>query len=234
VSGLRLRNAEGQIRINSDARAQVAGVSPPPPIYVDLTASTSIRVQRSTAVEAEYYDTTFQIRGYPGGGGDASIRPGSVAGGLSVGAEGGLTLTVRTDPPLPSREIEALIRQQLGVEGFAVGGANSVEAVRSQLEQAFAVNLSAPFAGRIEDFLQETFKLSTISLDVGVTQPLRVRIGKQLFGPLFGTFSQEFGSVQNQWAFEIYYRINPQLRIGYRQEEPFERKIIFFSGVKSF
>jgi hypothetical protein len=234
LAGLRLRNAEGVIRVAYDQRNQDLGVAPPPPIYVDLAATTSLRVARATADEAEYYDTTFEIRGAPGGGGNAGIRQTGVGGGLSVGSDSGLTLTVRTDPPLPSREIEALIRQQFGVEGFSGSGANVVEALRGQIEQAFAINVTSALTGRIEDVLQSALGLSTLSLDLGISQPLRVRLGKRLFGPIYGTVSQEFGSVNSQRQFELYYRINPQLRIGVRQEDPPGRKVFFFSGTATF
>ncbi|MCC2669668.1 MAG: hypothetical protein K0Q72_2139, partial [Armatimonadetes bacterium] len=235
LSGLRLRNAEGVIRVAYDRRSRELGVAPPPPIYVDIAATTSIRVQRAAAEEAEYYDTTFEIRGAPGsGGGDVGLRQAGVASGLAVGSDTGLTLTVRTDPPLPSREIEALIRQQFGVEGFSGSGANVVEALRGQIEQAFAVNVTSALAGRIEDVLQSALGLNTLSLDLGITQPLRVRLGKRLFGPVYGTVTQEFGNVNSQRQFEVYYRITPQLRVGYRQEDPSGRRVLFFSGTKSF
>jgi len=232
--GLRLRNAEGVIRVAYDRRNEDLGVSPPPPVYVDIGASTSLRVVRAVADEAEYVDATFEIRGAPGGGGAAGIRQTGVGGGLSVGSDSGLTLTVRTDPPLPSREIEALIRQQFGVEGFSGSGANVVEALRGQIEQAFAINVTSALTGRIENALQSALGLSTMSLDLGISQPLRVRLGKRLFGPVYGTVSQEFGSVNSQRQFELYYRINPQLRIGIRQEDPPGRKVFFFSGTATF
>jgi hypothetical protein len=244
LSGLRLRNAEGIIRVAWDRRAHDLGVAPPPPVFVDIAASTSLRVHRALTDEAEYYETTFEIRGTPGGSGvDNGIRQAGVASGLSVGSDSGLTLTIRTDPPLPSREIEALIRQQFGVEGFSSNGANVVEAIRGQIEQAFAVNVASALAGRIEDVLQSALGLSTLSLDLGITQPLRVRLGKQLFGPVYGTVTQEFGGVDSQRQFELYYRLNPrfhigrfnpQLRIGYRREDPSGRRTIFFSGTASF
>lgn len=244
LSGLRLRNAEGIIRVAWDRRAHDLGVAPPPPVFVDIEASTSLRVHRTVSDEAEYYETTFEIRGTPGGSGtDSGIRQAGVASGLSVGSDSGLTLTIRTDPPLPSREIEALIRQQFGVEGFSGSGANVVEALRGQIEQAFAVNVASALAGRIEDVLQSALGLNTLSLDLGITQPLRVRLGKQLFGPVYGTVTQEFGGVDSQRQFEVYYRLsprfhigkfNPQLRIGYRREDPSGRRTIFFSGTASF
>jgi len=244
LSGLRLRNAEGIIRVAWDRRIHDLGVAPPPPVFVDIKASTSLRVHRTLSDEAEYYETTFEIRGAPGGaGGDSGIRQAGVASGLSIGSDSGLTLTIRTDPPLPSREIEALIRQQFGVEGFSGSGANVVEAIRGQIEQAFAVNVASALAGRIEDVLQSALGLNTLSLDLGITQPLRVRLGKQLFGPVYGTVTQEFGGVNSQRQFELYYRLNPrfhigrfnpQLRIGYRREDPSGRRTIFFSGTATF
>ncbi|HEU4751707.1 MAG TPA: translocation/assembly module TamB domain-containing protein, partial [Armatimonadota bacterium] len=129
LATLRLRDVGGLIRVAYDGRGRDLGVPGNPPVYVDLTGSTTIRLQRSAAVETDYYDATFSIKGSPGGGGTADIRPAGVGSGLAIGSGSGLTLTVRTDPPLPSQEIEALIRQQFGAEGFAGGGANVVEAL---------------------------------------------------------------------------------------------------------
>ncbi|HTE20293.1 MAG TPA: translocation/assembly module TamB domain-containing protein, partial [Armatimonadota bacterium] len=233
---VQLRNAEGLVRVSYDGRAGELGGLSRPPVFVDLTASTSLRVQRSPATEAEYYDATFEIKGTPGMGGDTGIRQAGVTSGLAVGSESGVTVTVRTDPPLPSGQIEALIRQQLGVEGLNAGGANVVEALRGQIEQAFAANVASSVTGRLEDAVRSALGLNIFSVDLGVTQPLRVRIGKRLFGPVFGTVTQEFGGglTNQQRRLEVYYRINPQLRVGYRQEEPLGRKVFFLSGTRSF
>jgi hypothetical protein len=232
---MRVRNVEGTVRVAYDGRSAELGIPSAPPVTVDLTGSTSIRVQRSVTAEAEDYDVTFQIRGTPGAGGDTAIRSQSASGGLSVGSEGGLSLSVRSDPPLPGAEIEALIRQQLGVEGFSGTGANVVEALRYQVEQAFAVNVASALTGGIEDKLQSALGLDIFSIDVGVTQPLRLRIGRRLFGNFYGTVTQEFGGVEGQQRrFEVYYRLSPHLRFGYRQEEPIGRQVIFFGGSASF
>src|ERR1041385_8637985 len=79
--------------------------------------------------------------------------------------------------------------------------------------------------------------LSIFSIDVGVSQPLRLRIGRRLFGPLFGTVTQEFGgpAATQQRRVELYYRFSPQFRIGYRrEEEPLNRDVFFLSGTWSF
>jgi hypothetical protein len=233
---IRLRNAEGPIRVAYDGRNQDLEGGGPSPVYVDLTAETTLRIQRSPAVEADYYDATFEIRGSPGEGGIAGVRSTGAGSGLAIGAEGGLTVTVRTDPPLPSTQIEALIRQQYVAEGFGNSGANVVEALRGQIEQAFAVNVASEFTGRVEDAVRNALGLSIFSVDFGVSQPLRVRLGKRLFGPVFGTVSQSFGTPEDQVQrrYEVYYRVSPQFRFGYRQEDPINRKVLFFSGTASF
>ena len=199
-------------------------------------AETTLRIQRSAAVETENSDATFEIRGSPGAGGAAGIRTAGVETRLANGAEGGLTVTVRTDPPLPSGRIEALIRQQYVAEGFGTSGANVVEALRGQIEQAFAVNVASEFTGRVEAFVRSAHGLSIFSVDLGLSQPLRVRLGKRLFGPVFATVSQSFGGAETQVQrrYELYYRISPQLRVGYRQEDPLGRKVFFISGTASF
>lgn len=232
---LRLRNAAGRIRVHYDARGRSLGLAALPPVYVDLSASTSIRLQRSAAVEAEYYDVTFQIRGSPGGGGESGLRPAGFGGGVAVGPEGGLQLAVRADPPLPRGEIEALIRQQFGVEGFTGTGVNVEEALRGQIEQAFAVNVTSILTTPIEQAIQSRLGLDVFSIELGVSQPLRVRLGKRLFGRLYGMLSQQWSSVEGQQRrLELYYRLSPNLRVGYRQEEPIRDRVIFFSGTASF
>jgi hypothetical protein len=233
---LRLRGVGGLVRIAYDQRSTELGVQPPAPLYVDLSGSSTIRVQRTPTAEPESYDLTVEIKGSPQSGATTGIRPAGLAGGLAVGAEGGLTLTVRTDPPLPNYQIEALIRQEFGAEGFAGGGSNVVEALKSQVEEAFAVNLASAITSPIEERLESALGLSIFSIDIGVTQPLQVQVGRRLFGPIFGTLTQEFGPTDGtqQRRFEVYYRVTPQLRIGYRDEEPINRKVFFISGGFSF
>jgi translocation-and-assembly-module (TAM) inner membrane subunit TamB-like protein len=235
---LRLRNAEGLLRVAYDGRAQELGVIAPSPIYIDLTASTSMYLQRSAAVEAEDYEVFVQIRGAPGTAENArepGTRSVGISGGLEVGTPGGFTVTVRTDPPLRSGEIEALIRQQLGVEGFPGAGANVVEALGGQIEQALAVNVGGALTGRIENAVQSALGLDIFSIDVGITQPLRLRIGKRLFGRFYGTLTQQFSPEgSDQRRSELYYRLNSRFRIGYREEEPVGRRVFFFSGSASF
>lgn len=233
---IRLRNGEGLIRVAYDGRSTDLAVQQPSPIYVDLTAETTLRIQRAPNVEAEYYDATFEIRGAPGPGGAAGIRATGLETGLAFGAEGGLTVTVRTEPPLPSSQIEALIRQQYVAEGFGTNGSNVVEALRGQIEQAFAVNVASELTGRLEDKVRSALGLSLFSVDFGISQPLRVRLGKRLFGPIYGTIAQSFGAPEDQVErrYEIYYRVSPQFRVGFRQDEPLNQRVFFFSGSASF
>lgn len=233
---IRLRNAEGTIRVAYDGRTRSLEAVQPNSITVDLTAETTLRIQRSAAIEAEYYDATFEIRGSPGTGGAAGIRSAGLETGLALGAEGGLNVTVRTDPPLPSTQIEALIRQQYVAEGFGSSGANVVEALRGQIEQALAVNVASELTGRVEDVVRSALGLNIFSVDFGVAQPLRVRLGRRLFGPVYGTIAQSFGQAEDQVErrYELYYRVSPQFRIGYRQDDPLGRKVIFFSGTAAF
>lgn len=236
LPGLRLRHVEGVLRIAYDGRGQGTGAEGRTSLFVDLTAASTVRLHRSVALEAEDYELEFVIRGTPGTGGEGSIRPAGVTGGLLLGGDGGLTITVRTDPPLPAGEIEALIRQHFGVEGFGGSGSNVVEALRTQIEQAIAANLSSALTGRIEDALQSALGLSVFAIDVGVSQPLRIRLGRQLFGKLYGTVTQQFGSAEgdNPTRYEVYYRLTPRVRVGYRQEEPLGLRVFFFSGGISF
>jgi hypothetical protein len=234
---LRLRNVEGPIRIAYDARPDLMGAGPAP-VHVALAGTTRIRSRRNH-LESEDYELTVEIRGSPGGQGDVRVRPVGLAGGLEIGSDsGGLTISIRSDPPLPANQIEALIRQQFGGEGFGGGGTNVVEALQSQVEQVLFVGVGGDFTSRLEDTLQSALGLDTFALDIGVTQPLRLRIGKQLMGNIFGTVTQEFGLMNDQqrWVrrFDLYYRINPRIRIGYRQEDPLGGKFFFISGVSAF
>jgi hypothetical protein len=232
---LRLRNVEGDIRVAFDRRGEEFGVLGAPPVTVDLTGYTSVRMQRPGALEAEDYELTVQVRGDPSAGGDADLRSTGGVAGLELGTRGGLSVTVRTDPPLPGGEIEALIRQQLGVEGFNGGGSNVVEALGGQLEQVFALGVSTALTGRLEETLQTKLGLDIFSIDLGIAQPLRIRIGKRLFGNFYGTVVQEFAGVQGQQQrFEAYYRLTPSFRVGYRREEPLGRDIFFFQGTHAF
>lgn len=231
-----LRNLHGYIRVAYDP-TKPDFQSSATPIYLDLTASTTLRLQRSAALEPEYYDTTFRIQGTPRtADGRDLIRPVGVGSALTLGQEGGLTLMVSTDPPLPRGQIEALIRQQFGVEGIGGAGNNVVEALSGQIEQALAANVVTSLTAPFENAIQSALGLDIFSLDLGITQPLRVRIGKRLFGNLFGTVTQEFSTVTaNQRRFEVYYRLTPQFRIGFRNESPpLGGNSIFISGAASF
>lgn len=234
VAGLRLRGVNGSINVAYDGPNEQLGVRPASAVSLDLTGETSIRMQRSPTTETEDYDLTFRIRGSPGEG-DGEVQRTSLLAGLSVGSPGGLTLEVRADPPLPSGEIEALIRQQVGLEGFVGGGSNVVEALPTQIERALSLNLSTALTGKLEDMVQSRLGLSIFSLELGISQPLRLRIGRRLFDRFYGTLTQEFSMVgEDQRRFELYYRVTPRLRVGYRREEPFGGNVFFFSGGFSF
>ncbi len=236
LAALRLRNAAGMLQVAYDASKLDPDFPSPSPVSVNIEASTSLSIRRTALSESEYVDAVFQIRGTPDGGGETSIRGSAAGSGLSLGSAQGLSVTVRTDPPLPSRDIESLIRQQLGAEGIAGGGTNVAENLQSQFEQALTANLATAITGRIEDFVQAAFGLDVFSLDVGVYQPLRVRLGKRLVNQLYVVLSQEFGSTTapEQRSLEVYYKLTPLLRIGYRQEQPFNRRVFFFSGTRPF
>lgn len=232
---LRLRNVEGDIRVAYDRRGEEIGLPGPAPVTVDLVGYTSVRMQRPGTLESEDYDVTVQVRGDPSAGGAADLRSIGSVSGLQLGTRSGLTVTVHTDPPLPGGQIEALIRQQLGTEGFNNSGSNVVEALGGQLEQVFALGVSTALTGRIEDTLQSKLGLDIFAIDVGIAQPLRVRIGKRLFGNFYGTVVQELAGVQGpQQRFEAYYRLTPSFRVGYRREEPIRRDIFFFQGTHAF
>ena len=235
LPGLRLRNVEGAILLAHDPRAQVLRLAVASPVTVDLLAESTIRLARGPGHETETYDLEFHIAGSPGGSGSPGIRPEGPGGGLLIGDNLGLSVTVRSDPPLPPREIEALIRQHYGVEGIQGGGSNVVETLRGQLEQAFAANVSSAFTGRLEDVLESALGIG-VSIDVAGTDAFRIRLSRQLFGRLQGAISHSLGGDRSisQTRYELFYRLTPRLRIGYRQEEPLGLRVIYVSGGTSF
>jgi hypothetical protein len=229
---------EGTIRIAYDARKQELDPNASP-VYVDLTGTTTFHIARAGTFEAgDYYDAVFHIQGTPRTDVGTSERPVALTSSILLGQPGGLTISVRTDPPLPGGQIEALIRQQVGVEGFGTGGNNVVEALGGQFAQALAGSVVSSFTAPIENALESALGLDIFSIDVGPAQPVRVRIGKRLFGNLFGTVSQEFATTTAaeppQRSFDLYYRLTPRLRIGFERQEPAARQFFFFSGTASF
>ena len=233
IPGFRLSDVEGSLSLNYDRRRQALGSGGP--VTVDLTASTNMRLQRTAGPEADDYEVTFRLRGTPGGREAVEVRTPGVNSGLVIGGGDGLQVSIRTDPPLPASEITALIRQRYGVGGFAGGGSNVEATFRSQIEQAFVANVASTVLGLVEDRVQSRLGLDLFSLEVGVADPLRVRLGKQLFDRVYATVSQEFGStVTAQRRMELYYRFSPAFRFGLRREDPLGQQIFFFSGSASF
>lgn len=235
LHAFRLRNIEGTVRVAIDRRGEELGLPTAPPITVSLTGGTSLRLARGPGGDLEDYEVTVEIRGAPAGGGVAGEISPDAASGLQLGG-GGLRISVRTDPPLPGGEIEALIRRQLGVEGFDSPGANVVETLGQQFEMVLARGVSTAVTGRLEESIQDRLGLDIFSIDFGVAQPLRVRVGERLFGKVYGVVSQEFGGGNrpDERRFELHFRISPSLRIGVRHEEPAGRQVIFFQGSRVF
>ena len=232
IPGLRLTNVEGQVRVDFD------GSRPPdnrvPPVNLDIKGGTTMRYQRALGLEAEDYDVTFRIRGGPGGAADPVIRATTLGNGLEIGSSDGLQLGIVTDPPLPAQEITALIRQRFGVGGFDQRGANVEQNLWSSVQRAFASNLAGTFTTMIEDRVQSALKLDIFSLELGIADPVRLRLGKRLFDRVYGTVSQGFGTTARGRRVEIYYRFSPKFRFGVRQEEPVLDRVFFFSGTTTF
>ena len=88
----------------------------------------------------------------------------------------------------------------------------------------------------VEDYVQRALGLTTFSIDVGSFQePLQLRIGKRLFGGLYGSWTQQLGITgESRQAWELSYRLTRRLRLGFRQEEPDVRQLFFLSGSLRF
>jgi len=251
---MRLRDVSGTVKIAYDARPQAIGVITTPPINIDVQGHTILREQRSVSGEAEIYDATVTVRGNPApeaNTGEPVVNiTDNLDRGLAFGSARGLQITIETEPRLPPNRIMALVRQQFGLEGVGGSESNVASTFQSQVEQALAANVGSELTARIEDFIQSKLGLTTFSIDLGVQQSTRVRMGRKLYGPLFGSLTQQFGGMygqrggdggnqgtQQRW--ELYYQFNPQLRVGYRrtlgdiQNEKL-RDLIFFSGSWSF
>ena len=102
---------------------------------------------------------------------------------------------------------------------------------------ALANTVAPLLTSRIEDYLQQALGLDILTIEVGnAEQPLQLRVGKRLLGGLFGTFGQQVGSANNdsRRTWELYYRLSPRLRLGFRQEDPSNRRLFFLSGSLRF
>jgi hypothetical protein len=123
--------------------------------------------------------------------------------------------------------------------------------VQNKLGEALASSVGGELTNRIEEFVQSKLGLTSFSIDLGVQQASRIRVGRKLYGPLYGSLTQEIGgmgqrssstsngSPGNQQRWEVYYQFNPQLRAGYRRtqgaiENEKLRDLFFFGGSWSF
>lgn len=234
-----LRSLTGDVRVAYDRTT--ADLEPGLPIYLDLEArAPSEQLQRSLLEPPETYEVTLFIRGRPG-----LPNPGETAfpvSPASISPAGGLTVTIRSDPPLPGGRIEALIRQRLGFEGITPGAGNVESALGDQLQLALGSSISSVLTRPIENLLQTALGLDFASIQLDMQRRVRIQIGRRLFGRFYGNLSQSLGGAGGAGGlpyqsriYEVYYRLSKRLRVGYRHLEPYPRdNQIFVSGSFSF
>jgi hypothetical protein len=232
---------DGLMRVAYDGRPLAAGAVPPPPLFVDLTGTTHLAWRQSPSLPVENVEVVMTVRGSPTGAefadGRAAALSSSLPGRLLLGEGDGLSIDFRSDPPLPAGQLASLIRQQLGVEGIFTNETNLQAVLRSQVQLALANTVAPLLTSRIEDYLQQALGLDILTIEVGnAEQPLQLRVGKRLLGGLYGTFGQQVGSANNdsRRTWELYYRMSPRLRLGFRQEDPSNRRLFFLSGSLRF
>jgi len=236
LAALRLRNVQGTLDVDYDA-ANAELQAGQLPVRVNLTGETTIRVQRSAVGEADDFDLNVEITGRPGAGSQQETQLTEGARSLEVGgAGGGLKVRVSSEDQLPPGGPKALLEAQLGVGG---SGSSIVQQLPGLVQQALATSAAGELTGRIEEVIQSSLGLNVFSIDLGLGQSVRVRIGKRLYDRLYGVLVQEFGSGSSgqvpQRKMDLYYRVTPSFRVGIRREEkPINENSIFISGGFTF
>ena len=234
---LRFR-VSGVIQVAYDGRYDPTGEATAP-IYLDLVGTTHLAVRQNPGLSPEDVELILLVRGSPTGVGDDGAgddpQP-ALPSQLLFGGQHGLSIELRSDPPLPAHQLTAMIRQELGVEGILANETNLQAVVEYQVQRVLANAVAPLLTSPVEEYVQRALGRTTFSIDVGSSQePLQLRIGKRLFGGLYGSWTQQLGITgESRQAWELSYRLTRRLRLGFRQEEPDVRQLFFLSGSLRF
>ncbi|MBI3912275.1 MAG: translocation/assembly module TamB domain-containing protein [Armatimonadetes bacterium] len=231
-------NVRGDLEVAYRATPQPTGVPMPAPVRVDLAATTVLRAPSPMSGNVETYEVTVYLRGQPTGpmltGGDL-LEPSQPTGVRSLGS--GLTVELTSNPPLPSTELASLVRSQLGLGTQALAGGAGADPLAEHFGRALFSAVVPSLALRLEQAVQQALGLEVFTIEVGLNQPVQLRLGRRLVGNLYGSLTQELSSSAQQplrRTWEISYRVTPRLRIGYWQEQPLNRSLWFVAGGYSF
>ena len=235
---------DGEFGIDYDAARRASVGAYQPLITVDMEARGRVRLQEGLDADVREYELIVTVTGGLGGeveSGRATIglagqaQPG--AGDVPLGLPGSaLNVQVRTDPPVSSRMANTILRQQLGMGGFAVGGDNVQLSVANQLRRTIFTAGGSAVVGGLTGHVEQLLGLETLSVDLGIERPVSLRVVKRLYADLYLAFFQEVASTvgEDRQEFELFYRLGRRLRIGYRNDRRNNDQVIFFGGALPF
>jgi hypothetical protein len=205
------------------------------PIRVDLEAVGRVRGRDPTTGRSQVYTVTLLARGPLSA---APIEPvGSPIGPpvLFQGTQlGQLSIQASADPPLTQRQIIELIARVEVLQGILAGGGNVDDVLRLEVEQALTTSVVPALFLPFETAVEEALGLSEFAIDVAFREPIQLRLGRQLAGNFWATYARSLTGPVDRYQLELYYRVSPRLRFGYRIEEPFARRTWFLNGTFRF
>jgi hypothetical protein len=144
---------------------------------------------------------------------------------------GALSIQATSQPPLSETQILALLGRQSAVEGFLQGSNNSIQDVfRQEFEQMLGTSIFPSLLAPTEFRVAEALGLEEFGVEFAFREPIRVRIGRRLFDGFYGTYIRNFGGREDQYSFELYYKVSDRLRLGYRLEEPTHNGVLLLEG----
>lgn len=230
-------NVRGDVRVRYDAAEaqRVAGI-PPLPIEIDWLCTTTLRFAGDFASGLRTYEVTISLRGRPSAAQLATADPAAVEPEPGL-AGGGLTIEVSSHPPLPSAQLVSLLEARLGLGTQGLASSEGGEALATHFQRALFSAVVPGFALPIEQAIQRTFGLDLFTIEVGLDEPVQLWVGRRLFSQLYASLIQDLSATAQQpqrRIWEIYYRASPRFRIGFRDEQPENRRMWFLSGTFTF
>jgi len=242
-----LRLPAQRLKVDGDVIVQTGGegrvAADRPMVRVDLEGRGRVRTRQGIDAELREYNLIVNLTGGLGGASPArpaplrESGPEAAVGPLTVAGNSGLRIVARTEPPLPTQKVNALVRQQIGLEGIVSGGANEQAGAGQQLQQLLFATGGSAVVGGLTRSVEELFQLESLSLDLGgARNPVVIRGVKRILGELYIAFSQTVGGAtrEERQQLELYYRLTPRLRFGYRDDRLNKDQILFFGGALAF
>jgi autotransporter translocation and assembly factor TamB len=229
--------------------AAPAGGGGPAPLRVDLTATARVRGTDPRSGQRQRYDVTLVIRGPLTS--DVSGAATSLVSDERLSGDR-LTIEARSDPPLSEQEILALLGRGASIQGLLQANSSAPDILRREVGDVFTASVLPTFFVPIETAIEDWLGLEEFSVDFAFQEPVQITLTKQLYGPLFATYTRNINAggsfsastntinsltpttALNLYTLEFYYRISNRLRFGYRLEEPSHNRVFLLNGTLRF